>query len=166
MCKIPFIFIQLPDGKLRLEWDQDGQAGDATNFYIYVDSTGAGFDYDNVFGTTFDNEVSASYNRWTSEELTDGQTYRFAIRTEDDCGNFEFNTNLYEGIADAQAPFACVVFPASDVNFGPANVLNVTATTTFSDLDDAYLIYRLRDRGDGTPGPWVGPNVYPSLSVR
>ena len=156
--------IQLPEGRLRLEWDQDGQAGDATNFYIYVDSTGAGFDYDNVFGTTFDNEVSATINRWTSEELTDGQAYRFAIRTEDDCGNFEFNTNLYEGIADAQAPFACVVFPASDINFGPANVLNVTATTTFSDLDAAYLIYRLRDRGDGTPGPWVGPNVYPAFS--
>ena len=155
---------QLPGGRLQLQWDQDGQAGDATYFYIYVDSTGDGFDYNNVFGTTFDNEVSAVYNQWTSEVLTNGQNYRFSIRTKDDCGNSEFNTSLYEGVPDSEAPTACVIFPASGENYGPANVLNVTATTTYSDLDAAYLIYRLRDRGDGTPGPWVGPNVYPSFS--
>ncbi len=146
--------IQLPDGKLRLEWDQDGQAGDATNFYIYVDSTGTGFDYDNVFGTTFDNEVSATFNRWTSEELTNGQTYRFSIRTQDDCGNFEYNTSLYEGIADAAAPTACVAFPATGLNFGPGNTLEITATSPDGDIDYAWAVWRKKDRGDGTPGAW------------
>ncbi len=149
--------ILMPGGELALRWprSEPSQAGDANTFYIYVDSTGGDIDYDNVFGTTFNNEFGdPTYNYWYSGPLTHGTTYRFSIRTRDDCGNFEFNQSIYEGIPDAQAPTACVVFPVSGGNYGPNNVLTITAVSPDADVDAAYAVYRLIDQGDGNPGPW------------
>ena len=148
---------QLAGGKIRLTWPVTAQAQDAQYFYVYVDSTGDGFDYDNVFGTTFTGEylnAGPDSNAWTSEVLTHAANYKFVVRTEDDCGNFEFNTNIFEGTPDAQAPIACVVFPAMNLNFGPGNLLMITATTPDADIALAGAVWRKQDRGDGTPGPW------------
>ncbi len=155
---------QLAGGKLQLLWPASypSQAGDAQFFYVYVDSTGAGFNYDNIFGTTFnlayDNAVGPDTNAWKSEVLTNGKTYRFVIRTKDDCGNPEFNTNMFSAEADAAAPIACVVFPSvADTGkyYGPGKPLNITATTTAHDLATAWVTYRRHDVPSGSWGPWV-----------
>ncbi len=151
--------ILMPGGELALRWPRSfpSQAGDANQFYIYVDSVGADIDYDNVFGTTFNNEFGdPTYNFWYSGPLTHGTTYRFSIRTRDDCGNYEFNQSIYEGIPDAQAPTACVVFPNTGGNYGPNNTLTITAVSPDADILNgaAYAVYRLKDQGDGNPGPW------------
>lgn len=156
----------LPGGELRIRWPRSypSQASDANTFYVYVDSTGSPINYNNVFGTTFDNEFGhPTYNYWYSGPLTHGKTYRFSIRTRDDCGNFEFNQSIYEAIPDAQAPTACVVFPNSGGNYGPNNLLTITAVSPDADIDAAYAIYRLKDKGDGTPGPWLPAPGYPTL---
>ncbi len=150
---------RLPGGKLRLTWRAATpyQAQDAQYFYVYVDSTGDGFNYNSIFGTTFNGEyvnAGPDSNAWTSEVLTDGKVYKFVIRTEDDCGNWEFNTNIFEGIPDATPPVICVVFPASGGNYGPNNPVEITATTSDADVDDAWVVWRKKDRGDGTPGAW------------
>ncbi len=153
---------KLPGGELRLKWDKDADAGDAVNFYVYVDSTGSDINYNNVFGTTFNGEFpDPTYNYWYSGPLTHGKTYRFSIRTQDDCGNFEFNQAIFEGIPDAQAPTACVEFPTSGGQYGPNNPLTITAVSPDADIDAAFAVYRLIDKGDGTPGPWIN---YPGLS--
>ncbi|TFH65852.1 MAG: hypothetical protein E4G91_00970, partial [Candidatus Zixiibacteriota bacterium] len=148
---------KLPAGKLQLKWPADypSQAGDAQWFYVYVESTGSGFDYTKVFGTTFNTEYSADTNAWTSEFLTDSKTYRFVVRTKDNCGNPEFNTNIFQAEADAKAPFACVVFPDTGLYWGPEKDLNITATTTGVDLDEAWITYRRLDIPSGTWGPWI-----------
>jgi len=150
---------KLPAGKLQLKWPASypSQAGDATWFYIYVDSTGAGFDYTKVFGTTFNTEyrhTAPDSNAWTSEYLTDSKTYRFVVRTKDNCGNPEFNTNVFQAEADAKAPVACVVFPDTGKYYGPDKALNITATTTGVDLDSAWITYRRLDVPSGTWGAW------------
>ncbi len=151
------VFVErLPGGELQLKWNKAAQAGDATNFYVYVDSTGDDINYSNVFGTTFNGEFpDPTYNYWKSGPLTDGKTYRFSIRTQDDCGNFEFNKAIFEGIPDAQAPTACVEFPTTGGNYGPNNPLTITAISSDVDIDAAYAVYRLKDQGDGNPGPWI-----------
>lgn len=151
--------IRMPGGELALRWPRSApsQAGDANQFYVYVDSVGADINYDNVFGTTFNNEFGdPTYNYWYSGPLTHGTTYRFSIRTRDDCGNYEFNQSIYEGIPDAQAPTACVVFPNTGGNYGPNNTLTITAVSPDADILNgaAYAVYRLKDQGDGNPGPW------------
>ncbi|MGB5105495.1 MAG: FlgD immunoglobulin-like domain containing protein [Candidatus Zixiibacteriota bacterium] len=157
--------IILAGGKIRLAWPVTAQATDAQYFYISVDSTGTGFGAYDVFGTTFNGEyvnAGPDSNAWTSEVLTHAQNYRFVIRTEDDCGNFEFNSNIFEAIPDAQAPSACVVFPAAGLNFGPNNLLEITATSPDADINAAWVVWRKLDRGDGTPGAWQNypvPNV-------
>jgi hypothetical protein len=156
---------KLPAGKLQLKWPAayPSQATDAQWFYIYVDSTGTGFNYSNVFGTTFNTEYSADTNAWTSEFLTDSKTYRFVVRTEDNCGNPEFNTNVFQAEADAKAPIACTVFPDTGKYYGPDKPLNITATTTGVDLDSAWITYRRLDIPSGTWGSWVswrGDNMF------
>ena len=152
---------KMPAGKLRLLWPANypSQANDAEHFYVYVDSTGAGFDYTHVFGTTFqteyNNSVGPDTNAWTSELLTDSKTYRFVVRTKDACGNPEFNTNVFQAEADAKAPIACVVFPDTAKYYGPDQPLNITATTTGVDLDSAWITYRRLDIPSGTWGPWL-----------
>jgi hypothetical protein len=152
---------KLPAGKLRLLWPASypSQANDAEHFYVYVDSTGAGFDYTHVFGTTFqteyNNSVGPDTNAWTSELLTDSKTYRFVVRTKDACGNPEFNTNVFQAEADAKAPIACTVFPDTGKYYGPDKPLNITATTTGVDLDSAWITYRRLDVPSGTWGPWL-----------
>jgi len=148
---------QLPAGKLQLKWPADypSQATDAQWFWVYVDSTGEGFDFDNVFGTTFNTEYSADTNAWTSEYLTDSKTYRFVVRTEDACGNPEFNTNVFQAEADAKAPIACVVYPDTGLYWGPLKPLNITATLAEFDLDSAWITYRRLDIPSSTWGPWV-----------
>lgn len=149
--------MKLPGAKIRLAWPTSMQATDAQYFYVYVDSTGAGFNYNSIFGTTFSGEyvnAGPDSNAWTSEVLTDGQNYKFVIRTEDNCGNWEFNTNIFEAIPDGTPPTVCIVFPATGGNYGPNNPVDITATTSDSDVNQAWAVWRKKDRGDGTPGAW------------
>ncbi|MCX6832512.1 MAG: Ig-like domain-containing protein [candidate division Zixibacteria bacterium] len=101
-------------------------------------------------------------NAWTSEALSSNKTYRFVLRTKDNAGNWELNTTNYLGIADGQAPWACVVYPDTGMYWGHENPLMITATTTFTDLDAAWIYYRKTDLGGGIPGPWTRytPNMY------
>jgi len=148
----------LPSGRIRLIWTlaSPPQAQDPMYFWIYVDSTGGGFNFNTPFGATFNGEYSLTQNAWTSEVLTHGKIYRFVIRTEDDCANWEFNENIIEAIPDATPPLICIVEPDTGLSFGSCtNCLKVKALTSDMDAASAQIWYRIKDIGGGVPGPWL-----------
>jgi hypothetical protein len=149
-------------GVLKLKWDRAYQDVDAAWFYVYSDSGKAAgtiyypTDPDQAFGSLYDKEPPCEdtlHNCWTSDPLTHGQTYKFVVRTVDNCGNFDLNSTVITGMADAIADKACVAWPVTGGNFGPDKPLAITATTTATDLDFAWAQYRMKDVG-GFPGPW------------
>lgn len=148
----------LPSGRIRLIWTlaSPPQAQDPMYFWIYVDSTGGGFNFNTPFGATFNGEYSPTQNAWTSEILTHGKIYRFVIRTEDNCGNWEFNTNIIEAIPDSDPPLICIIEPDTGLSFGVCdNCLEVKALTEDMDAASARIWYRIKDVGGGVPGPWI-----------
>jgi hypothetical protein len=169
----------LPAGKIRLKWAKHfpPQAEDPQYFWVYVDSTGGGFDFNTPFGATFNGECGLSdTNCWTSEILTSGKIYKFVIRTEDDCGNWEFNENIIEAIPDATPPLICIIEPDTGLSFGSCeNCLKVKALTSDMDAASARIWYRIKDVGGGIPGPWIewvsdmdtlaGDTTYPGHKV-
>jgi hypothetical protein len=169
----------MPAGKIRLQWHKNSppQAEDPQYFWVYVDSTGGGFDFNTPFGATFNGECGLTdSNCWTSEVLTSGKIYKFVIRTEDDCANWEFNTNIIEAIPDATPPLICIIEPDTGLSFGSCtNCLKVKALTADMDAASARIWYRIKDIGGGVPGPWInwgvnmhtlpGDSTYPGRKV-
>ena len=98
---------RLPNGSYNLKWPRSAQDIDAAWFYIFSDSgKGGGIYYpgsrDSAFGSTFDGESGIpDSNSWTSEPIPLGMRYKFSIRSLDDCGNFEFNTDIFRLPADS-----------------------------------------------------------------
>lgn len=132
---------------------------DAVKFHIFEVN---GSTWGDEVGLTTIAELDASLDsiRWESEYYDDGQQVTFGIRTEDDCGNWEFNnTILVSAIADGLPATACFIYPVPPHNgsYGPNNPFAVTAQVNpdVSGLMGATLAYRLIDAGGGTPGPWL-----------
>jgi hypothetical protein len=151
-------------GQVQLYWAASDVAADAALFHVYEVTGGD-------WGDPATDEVGAAGTDicwtdtmcWQSEEYEDGQALTFGVRTEDDCGNWEFNnTALVSVVADAKAPTACVVYPEPPDNgtYGPGNLLNITAVVgpDVSGLESAWMVYRLTDIGNGNPGPWENMN--------
>ena len=112
--------IGLPGGKVKLRWlySAIGQAVPPTDFNVYIDDSGSGFDYENPDDTV---DAYASMSRsagsdeltWTSEALSHGQSYRFCVRSNNQDAGESQNANYVSIVADAQ---------------GPDAITNVTAT--------------------------------------
>jgi len=73
------------DNKIKLDWSESTSA-DAENYRVYM-STGE-IDY-----TTPSYVVNSTQTELTIDNLTDGQEYKFAVRTVDEFGNEDTNTN-------------------------------------------------------------------------
>ena len=101
----------LADGKIKLRWryvkleEEIAPSG----FYIYIDS-GAGFDFENP-------DAIIPYHRgrpkagefdWTSESLTNGEIYRFCVRSYRTGAGESQNTDFVSIVADSVGPAAIV----------------------------------------------------------
>jgi hypothetical protein len=153
-------------GKVKITFDKNHADVDASIFHVF-EVTGAAWS-DTEVGVTTVSDTFPDPNGdtvfWTSEYYDDGTQLTFGIRTEDDCGNWEFNNNvLVSVIADGRPAQACFIYPEPPNNgaYGPQNPLAVTALIRpdVSGLAQARLAFRLVDidanPGNGiTPGPW------------
>ncbi|HIJ67725.1 MAG TPA: hypothetical protein HPP51_05515 [Planctomycetes bacterium] len=104
---------QVAGAKLKLQWIYSslGQQIAPTGFKIYIDS-GSGFDYESPADT-----VSYSSGRdsfaWTSDALTDGQLYKFVVRSYTTGEGQTQNTNYVAAFADSTGPPAITDINAS-----------------------------------------------------
>ncbi|MFH2056087.1 MAG: hypothetical protein ABIJ61_09025, partial [bacterium] len=134
---------------------------DAVKFHIFAVNGGTwGAEVGLTTIAELDIPGSGDSIRWESEYYDDGQQLTFGIRSEDDCGNWEFNnTILVSVIADGLPATACFIYPTPPHNgsYGYNNPFAVTAQINpdVSGLAGALLAYRLIDAGGGTPGPWL-----------
>ena len=163
----------LPFGVLKLQWDRTYQDTDAAWFYVYSDSGKGGNVFypgkpDSAFGSLRDREPpdcdTLRYNCWTSDPLQHGKTYKFVVRTVDNCGNFDLNTTVITGMADAIADKACVQWPATGGNFGPGKPLSITATTTATDILNSPGRSSARKTSVGSPVPGTTVTTLPSMA--
>jgi len=103
---------KLAGAKLKLRWRYTrlGEEIAPTGFKIYMDS-GDGFDFDTPTDTvSFNRGVEFS---WTSNELVNGQLYKFCVRSyRTDAGESQ-NTNFVSAEADSQGPDAITDLQAS-----------------------------------------------------
>lgn len=103
---------KLAGAKLKLRWRYTrlGEEIAPTGFNIYMDS-GDGFDFDTPADmVSFNRGVEFS---WISDELVNGQTYRFCVRSyRTDAGESQ-NTNFVSAEADSQGPDAITDLQAS-----------------------------------------------------
>lgn len=158
-------------GRIKVSWPVALKAADAAVFRIF-DVTGGTWGTNEIGATTTADLCGGAPPNdsicWYSEVYPDGTTKTFGIRTQDDCGNWEFNTtSLVSAIADSKAPTACVVYPVPPNNgsYGVNNTLKITAIVgpDVTGLDSAWLIYRIKDVGTGQPGPWF--NLHPASAA-
>jgi len=94
-------------GKLKLRWryDRIGEQVSPTGFRIYIDS-GDGFNFASPDDTVAYNLGGNNEFDWTSDALTDGQLYRFCLRSYAEGGGESQNTNYVAAVADATGPAA------------------------------------------------------------
>lgn len=158
-------------GVIDLEWNWGDQYPNGNNdialVRIYYDN-GTGGDPNILVA-----EVGATTN-WTTDGtvvLTDGVVYKWRVEVIDDCGNVEVEHVLPVACeSDASAPITCVYQPEEGqqyscsycefLNNGPQMggfFIYVKADLPGSDdlTDIDTVLVRLKDQGDGNPGPWT-----------
>ncbi|MEK7396272.1 MAG: fibronectin type III domain-containing protein, partial [Candidatus Poribacteria bacterium] len=90
-----------PGGKIMLSW-KASESNDVTKYNVYWDSGTGSVDYAKTIAIV-NSSGSANYE-WTSSALTNGKTYSFSVRAEDQASNEEKNTKTVSTIADDQPP--------------------------------------------------------------
>jgi hypothetical protein len=98
---------QLSGGKLKLRWRYTKLAEEVepTGFNIYMDS-GSGFNFASSTATvSYDLGGLAEFS-WTSGALTNGQLYRFCVRSYRTAGGETQNTDFVAALADSVGPAA------------------------------------------------------------
>jgi hypothetical protein len=105
---------QLSGARLQLRWrySEIGQEIVPTGFRLYIDS-GTGFDFE-----TPDDSVVYYFGgngefSWISDALTDGQGYRFCVRSYATGAGESQNSNYVAAIADAGGPPAATNLAAT-----------------------------------------------------
>lgn len=104
----------LSNGRFRLRWHYTKSEEEITptGFNIYMDS-GTGFDFNTPEDTVSYGFGGTGEFEWTSDPLTDGQVYRFCVRSYKTGAGETQNTNYVSGIADAIGPDAITGLRAS-----------------------------------------------------
>ena len=94
-------------GKIRLRWRYSAidQETAPTGFNVYID-TGSGFDYDNPIDTVAYDLGKDGEFTWLSAALTNGQLYRFIVRSGHVNEAETRNTAFVAAIADSAGPSA------------------------------------------------------------
>ena len=90
--------------KVRLRWSWTAAAGDAMpdTFAIYGDGGEGSVDFDTPIDTLAC-DGGREYE-WTSDALTDGRAYRFAVRSQASDGREDDVAEIVTAVADATAP--------------------------------------------------------------
>jgi len=98
---------QLADGKVKLQWryTRTNEEISPTGFRIYIDS-GSGFDFDNPVDAVLYGFGGNDEFEWTSNELADGQQYRFCVRSYTEGAGETINTDYASIVIDATGPDA------------------------------------------------------------
>lgn len=100
---------QVAGGKIKLTWrySTSGQVTPPTAFKVYIDS-GSGFDFETADATVtvtlpLQGVAGDPQITWTSDALTDGQLYKFCVRSYASTGESQ-NTNAVSAYADSTGP--------------------------------------------------------------
>lgn len=104
----------LAGGKIKLLWRYTPVAEEITptGFYIYMDS-GEGFNFDSPDATVLYGLGGTGEFAWTSDALTNGQLYRFCIRSYRTGAGESQNTDFVSAVADSVGPDAITNLQAS-----------------------------------------------------
>ena len=98
---------KLAGAKFKLQWryTPTGEEIEPTGFRVYIDS-GDGFNFESPADTVpYMLGRNGEFN-WTSDELVDGQMYRFCVRSYREAAGESQNTNYVADFADSQGPDA------------------------------------------------------------
>lgn len=97
----------LSGGRLKLRWRYTKLSEEITptGFKIYMDS-GSGFDFDTPAGTVIYGLGRGGEFDWTSGTLTNGQTYKFIVRSYRTGTGETRNTDFVAAVADSVGPAA------------------------------------------------------------
>ncbi len=101
-------------GKLKVLWryTEIGQEIIPTGFRIFIDS-GSGFDFASPDATVAYNIGGSGEYEWTSDALSDGQQYRFCVRSYATGAGESQNTDYVAATADSGGPLAVTGLLAS-----------------------------------------------------
>ncbi len=95
------VAISQPNGKIKLNW-KASESNDVIKYNIYWDNGTGSIDYSRSIAVI--NSTGSATYEWTSSILTNGKTYNFVVRAEDQATNEEKNTKIVSAIADDQPP--------------------------------------------------------------
>ena len=137
------IAISQPGGKIKLNW-KASESNDVSKYNIYWDNSTGSVDYSKPLATIA-GTGSASYE-WTSSALTNGKTYNFVVRAEDQATNEEKNSKIVSAIADDQPP-TIIHKPIQALLEQEIMSVDITATVDDSGGVDLVKLY-YRKHGD------------------
>jgi hypothetical protein len=127
-------------GSIRLTWTVSSPETNVAQYNIYRATSSGGQDYSSPLAN-----VSAGTVTYTDTGTTDGLTYYYVVRAQDNVGNIETNTNEALATADATPPPAPTDLTATAIAGGS---IQLTWTASSPETDVAqYNIYRATTSG-------------------
>lgn len=105
---------QVAGGRIKLRWRYvtAGQEISPTGFRVYADS-GSGFDFDSPDATVAYGLGGNGQFEWLSGALSDGQLYKFCVRSYATAGGETINSNYVSAVADSGGPDAATGLAAT-----------------------------------------------------
>ncbi|MFQ6066913.1 MAG: fibronectin type III domain-containing protein, partial [bacterium] len=134
----------LSEGGIKLTWTASSST-DVAKYNIYRATSSGGQDY-----TSYTYQVSSGTTTYTDTSTTDGTTYYYVVRAQDNVGNIETNTNEASATAGITTgpSFSSITADKSAYKDGDTVTLTVTLanhntgctlTANFSNIDNQYV---------------------------
>lgn len=127
-------------GSIKLTWTASSPETNVAQYNIYRATSSGGQNYNSSLAS-----VSAGTTTYTDTTTTDGVTYYYVVRAQDNVGNIETNTNEASATADATAPPAPTNLTATAITDDGIQ-LSWTASSPETDVSQ-YNIYRATTSG-------------------
>jgi hypothetical protein len=127
-------------GSIKLTWTASSPETNVAQYNIYRATSSGGQNYNSSLAG-----VSAGTATYTDTTTTDGVTYYYVVRAQDNVGNIETNTNEASATADATAPPAPTNLVATGITDDGIQ-LSWTASSPETDVSQ-YNIYRATSSG-------------------
>jgi len=122
-------------GSIRLDWTASSPETNVSKYNIYRAITTQGQNFASLLAI-----VSVGTTTYTDSATSDGVTYYYVVRTQDNIGNIESNTNEATATADATPPPSPSNLAASPI---AEDGIQLTWTASVSEADvSQYNIYR------------------------
>jgi len=128
-------------GSIQLTWTASSPETNVAQYNVYRATSSGGQNYNSSLAS-----VSAGTTTYTDTTTTDGVTYYYVVRAQDNIGNIETNTNEASATADATPPPAPTNLVATAIT-GNGIQLSWTASSPETDVSQ-YNIYRATSSGD------------------